>query len=620
MCLRNFENQLKITLMKKIIFCSLVLACFTACKDEPKQKQANEALKAEAQAFLDDYTATYVKLYYDSSLAEWDANTHIVAGDSTNAQNVQKANEAFAKFTGSTDVIEKTKKFLEQKDELDTVQVRQLKTILYSAANNPETVSDLVKQRITAENAQNELLFGYDFKVNGTSVSTGDMDEVLRASTNENERLKHWEASKEVGKTLKDGLDNLRNLRNETVGALGYDDYFSYQVSNYDMTRQEMLDEMNKMVREVWPLYRELHTWARYELAKKYNAKEVPEYIPAHWLPNRWGQDWSGLVSVEGLDIDGVLKDKEPEWIVKEGENFYKSIGFEALPASFYEKSSMYPLPKDAAYKKNNHASAWHMNLENDLRCLMSVEANAEYYETVHHELGHIYYYQAYTNPNVPPLLRGGANRGFHEAIGSLLGLAAMQKPFLVEKGLVDPNTKIDETQNLLKEALNYVVFLPFSAGVMTEFENSLYAEGLPKEQFNQKWWELAKKYQGMVPPSERGEEFADATSKTHINNDAAQYYDYAISYILLFQIHDHIAKNILKQDPHATNYYGNKDVGNFLKEILQTGANNDWRQLLQESVGSSLSAKPMLEYFEPLMPYLKEQNKGRKYTLPEKL
>ncbi|RKE92260.1 M2 family metallopeptidase [Ichthyenterobacterium magnum] len=602
--------------MKKLIVLLTVLFLANACK---KENETNDAFKAEAQTFLDEYTKTYTKLYNDASLAEWDANTKIVAGDTMNAYNVQKAGEAYAKFTGSTEVIDKTRQFLEGKDKLDTVQVRQLNTILYAAANNPEIASDLVKERIAAENAQNEALFGYDFQVAGKSVTTGDIDKVLRESNNEAERLANWEASKGVGKNLKDGLENLRKLRNETVGALGYDDYFSYQVSSYGMTRQEMLDEMNKMVKEVWPLYRELHTWARYELAKKYNAK-VPDYLPAHWLPNRWGQDWSALVNVEGLDIDAALKDKDPEWIVKEGENFYKSIGFDALPVSFYEKSSMYPLPADADYKKNNHASAWHMDLENDLRCLMSVEPTADYYETIHHELGHIYYYQAYTNPNVPPLLREGANRGYHEAIGSLLGFAAMQKPFLAGKGLVDADAKIDETQNLLKEALSNIVFLPFSAGVMTEFENALYAENLPKEQYNKKWWELAKKYQGMVPPSKRGEEFCDAASKTHINNDAAQYYDYAVSYILLFQFHDHIAKNILKQDPHATNYFGSKDVGTFIRGILETGANNDWRELLKESVGSEMSAKPMLEYFEPLMKYLKEQNKDKKYTLPKTL
>lgn len=598
--------------MKKFILILSIPLILNSCNNETKT-----SIKTEVATFLEDYTTTYQKLSYASSLAEWDANTKIIAGDTTNAYNVQKANEAYAKFTGSIDVIEKTKRFLEHKDQLDIVQIRQLNTILYAAANNPETVSEIVKERIAAENTQNETLFGFDIQLDGKSKSTGEVDKILRESNDLSERLQYWEASKEVGKELKDGLDNLRNLRNKTVGALGYDDYFSYQVSDYGMTREEMLNDMTKMVKEVWPLYRELHTWARYELAKKYNS-DVPDYIPAHWLPNRWGQDWSALVNVEGLDIDDVLKDKDPEWIVKEGENFYKSIGFDALPESFYEKSSMYPLPEGSNYKKNNHASAWHLDLENDLRCLMSIEPTADYYETVHHELGHIYYYQAYTNPDVPPLLRGGANRGYHEAIGSLLGLAAMQKPFLVNKGLVDAEVEIDETQILLKEALNYIVFLPFSAGVMTEFENALYAENLPKDQFNKKWWELTKQYQGIVPPSERGEEYCDAASKTHINNDAAQYYDYAVSYILLFQFHDHIAKNILKQDPHATNYYGNKEVGTFLKNVLKTGANNDWRVLLKESVGSEMSAKPMLDYFSPLMEYLKEQNKDRTYTLPE--
>jgi peptidyl-dipeptidase A len=601
--------------MKKIILLLLVTTFLFSCKKDVKN--SDNPTKIEAQKFLDVYTKTFQSLYYASAEAEWAANTHIVEGDTLNAYNVQKTGEAYATFTGSKEVIEKTTGFLEQKNQLDLVQVRQLESILYSAANNPETVSEVVKERIAAETAQNAALFSHDFKVDGKSISTGDIDGILRESNNEAERLKNWEASKEVGKNLKDGLENLVGLRNKTVQALGYDDYFSYQVSDYGMNRGEMMTEMRKMVQEVWPLYRELHTWARYNLADKYNA-EVPEYLPAHWLPNRWGQDWSALVNVEGLDIDAALKDKDPEWIVKEGEDFFVSIGFDPLPKSFYEKSSMYPAPADANYKKNNHASAWHMNLENDLRCLMSVEPTADYYETIHHELGHIYYYQAYTNPDVPPLLRGGANRGYHEAIGSLLGLAAMQKPFLAAKGLVDADAKVDETQKLLKEALSNIVFLPFAAGVMSDFENSLYAENLPKDEYNKKWWELAKKYQGMVPPSERDEEYCDAASKTHINNDAAQYYDYAISYILLFQFHDHISKNILKQDPHATNYFGSKEVGTFLKGILSQGANCDWNELLKESLGSGMSAKPMLEYFAPLNEYLKEQNKGRTHTLPE--
>ncbi|GAB1307686.1 M2 family metallopeptidase [Urechidicola sp. KH5] len=600
--------------MKQSFYIFGLLLLFISCENS-----ATQTRKAEAQKFLESYTETYKKLYYESAEAEWAANTRIVEGDTMNAYRVQKTGEAFAAFTGSKDVIEKTRSFIENKDQLDLVQVRQLEGILYGAAGNPEIVAEIVNAKIAAQAAQDETLFGFNFQVDGTPITTGDVDAVLRNSEDEEERLQYWEASKAVGVDLKDGLENLVSLRNQTVEALGYDDYFSYQVSDYGMTRGEMMIEMKKMVQEIWPLYRELHTWARYELAGNFN-KDIPDYLPAHWLPNRWGQDWSALVRVDGLDIDGALSDKNEEWIVKEGEDFFVSIGFDPLPKSFYEKSSMFPAPADADFKKNNHASAWHMDLENDLRCLMSVEPTAEYYETIHHELGHIYYYQAYTNDEVPPLLRGGANRGYHEAIGSLLGLAAMQKPFLAAKGLVAEDAQVDQTQNLLKEALSYVVFLPFSAGVMSEFENALYAENLPKSEYNKKWWELAKKYQGLVPPTERGEEFCDAASKTHINNDAAQYYDYAISYILLFQFHDHIAKNILKQDPHATNYFGNKEVGTFLYDIMKQGANCDWNKVLKESVGSGMSAKPMLDYFEPLMGYLKEQNQGRTYTLPEKI
>jgi len=222
----------------------------------------------------------------------------------------------------------------------------------------------------------------------------------------------------------------------------------------------------------------------------------------------------------------------------------------------------------------------------------------------------------SYTNDDVPPLLRSGANRAYHEAIGTLIGLASMQKPFLAQYGLVDSAANLDQMQVLLNEALDYVVVIPWGAGVMTSFEDALYTQNLSRDQFNAKWWELKKQYQGIVPPSARGEEYCDAASKTHINNDPAQYYDYAMSYILLFQFHMHIAKNVLKQDPHNTNYYGSKETGKFLYDLMYPGASVDWRQLLREKVGSDMNAKAMLEYFAPLMDYLKKENAGRTYTL----
>jgi peptidyl-dipeptidase A len=401
------------------------------------------------------------------------------------------------------------------------------------------------------------------------------------------------------------------------VKGLGYPDYFTYQASDYGMTTDEMMQLLDKFNKELYPLYRELHTYMRYELAAKYGVKDVPAYIPAHWLSNRWGQDWSSAVTVEGLNLDSALGLKDAEWIARQGEKFYVSLGFPSLPETFWTKSSLYPVAKDAGYKKNTHASAWHMNLENDVRSLMSITPNAEWYETVHHEYGHIYYYISYSNPDVPYLLREGANRAYHEALGSMMGLAAMQKPFAANLGLVDPNAPMDDTKHLLKDALNYIVFIPWSAGTMSHFEYELYAKNLPQDQWNKRWWEIVKQYQGIVPPAGRGEEFCDAATKTHINDDAAQYYDYALSFILLFQLHDHISKNILHQDPHATNYFGNKEVGKFIGDIMRPGSSADWRKLLKEKTGEDLSARAMLEYFSPLMDWLKEQNKGREYTLP---
>lgn len=598
-----------------LLLISLFLVMSVACNKESNENKVD--VKANAQSFLDSYNSKFQELLYASAEAEWKANTYIVEGDTLTEKMVQEANEAFSAFTGSIENIDSAKYYFDLKDDLDPLQVKQFETILYMAGRNPMSAEEKVKELIAANNAQNNKLYGYTFKVNGKEVTPNEIDKILVEEEDLNKRLETWEAAKQVGVELKDGLENLQKLRNSVVQSLGYDNFFQYEVSDYGYTTDELVKVCKDMISDIWPIYRELHTWARYELAEKYKT-DVPDYLPAHWLPNKWGQEWNDMVSVQGIDLDSELEKKGAEWVVKKGEEFYVSMGFPELPQSFYEKSSLYPLDKKAKHKKNTHASAWHMNNAEDVRSLMSVEPNTKWWATTLHELGHIYYYISYSNPDVPIILRGGANRGFHEGIGTMIGLASLQVPFLQGLGLVKNDISVDETKLLLKEALDYIVVIPWGAGVMTMFEKELYANNLPKDQYNAKWWELKKKYQGIVPPSDRGEEYCDAATKTHIINDPAQYYDYAISTVLLFQLHNHIAKNILKQDPHATNYWGNKEVGNFLKELTKPGATVDWKEHLNKMIGEDFSAKAIVEYFEPLMKYLKEENKGRTYTLPE--
>ncbi len=600
---------MRFSLLVLISATAVMLACNTA------QKKSSP-IQEQAQAFLTGYNKTYQQLTNADQLAQWKLNTRIVKGDTLSQHIADEADKALAKFTGSVANIDSAKKYLAIKDQLSSLQARQFEVVLFNAGNNPAIAGDIVDRRIRATNKQVANLFGFKYSIDGKPVTTGDIDNILQTASDLGKRLKAWEASKQVGKGLKAGLDSLQQLRNASVTPLGYKDFFDYNVAEYGMSEGEMMQLNRQFIREVWPLYRELHTWARYELASRYK-KPVPDYIPAHWLPNRWGQDWSALVRVKGLDIDSVLKMHGPEWMARESERFYESIGFDSLPVSFWQNSSLYPVPADSPFTKNNHASAWHIDLDHDVRSLQSITPNTEYWSTVLHEFGHIYYFLSYSNPDVPPILRNGANRGYHEAFGSMMGLASLQKPFLENLGLIKKGLPTDDTLKLLKEALENIVLMPWASGVMTEFEYDLYAKKLPEDQYNKTWWELVKKYQGIVPPSNRGEEYCDAATKTHINDDPAQYYDYAIANALLFQFHQFIADSILRQDPHATNYWGNKGIGDFLKKVMKTGASVDWRKHLQESIHSEMSARPMVDYFAPLMAYLKRVNAGRKYTLP---
>lgn len=566
-----------------------------------------------ADAFLRRYEADWLPKDTAASEASWVALTDVTEAH-TEAQ--VRANQALNEIVGSPEVIRQVKRFLEDKDKLDDLTVRQIEKIRLRAAEAPGSIPEVVRARTEAEAKQSAAQDGYsymiDFRGSRTSLSANAIDRVLVESRDLDERRAYWETSKAIGEPLRPGLLRLRDLRNTVARELGFDDFFALQVADYGMTVPEMIRLCDGFVAEIKPLYEQLHTWAKHELARRYQADAPKGKIPAHWLPNRWGQNWPGMV--EGVDMDAPFKARTRESITEQAEAFYVSLGFPKLPRSFYEKSDLYPADPKSGRKKNSHASAWHVDMKQDVRSLMSIEPDSRWFGTAHHELGHIYYYLGYATPKVPLLLRAGANRAFHEGIGDLIGVAASQKPYLKQMGLLTPEAeKADPMTYLLDAALDRsITFIPFSAGTMTRFERDFYAGKIPDDALNAGWWGLVGQYQGIAPPGERPEVLCDAATKTHINDDPAQYYDYAIGTVLKFQLHDHIAREILKQDPRECNYHGSKEVGKFLKDILGLGATRDWSAVLREATGSGLSARPMLAYFEPLQAWLEEQNKGR--------
>jgi peptidyl-dipeptidase A len=242
----------------------------------------------------------------------------------------------------------------------------------------------------------------------------------------------------------------------------------------------------------------------------------------------------------------------------------------------------------------------------------MSVQANEQWFGTAHHELGHIYYFLAYSRPEVPYLLREGANRAFHEGMGELAKLASQQTPYLTKIGVIPEGKAPDPGGWLLQSALDSIVFLPWSAGTMSHFERDLYETELPPEDWQAKWWDYVANFQGVTPPGGRDRELCDACTKTHINDDPAEYYDYALATLIKFQLHDHICSKILKQDVRACDYSGNKDVGAFLNGILSLGATRDWRKVIKDATGEPISPRALMAFYAPLVEDLNKRNAGK--------
>jgi peptidyl-dipeptidase A len=577
----------------------LIVSLARAADVNPTQDRADH--------FLTLVNSSYQAMVTLESNAVWNAATDVSPVHDASAETAGKARAA---FLGNPTMINETKALLLKRRDLNALTVRELEQLLLNAAEGPMTNPQLVSARIAAEVAQASTLNSFEFKLNGQSITVNAIDQLLNESTDLQARQAVWAASKESGKALKAGLIKLRDLRNGVAQELDYPDYFALQVAGYGMTTEEMLQLNADFMRDLRPLYLQLHTWVKYKLAEKYH-QPVPRRIPAHWLNNRWSQEWGGLA--DGADLTIFFKDRSPDWIAHSAEKFYVGLGFAPLPASFWTKSDLFPVPAGSPRKKNTHASAWHLDLNDDVRSLQSIEANPWWFTTAHHEFGHIYYFNSYTRPEVPMLLRTGANPAFHEGFGELTALAAGMAPYLKSLGVLPANFKVDENAFLLSNALAPgIPFMFWSSGVMAHWEADIYAKHLPANQWNQRWWQYVRDFQGVEPPSERSEEWCDAATKTHINDTPCYYYSYAIAQVFKYQLNDYIAKNILHQPPQSCNYADNKAVGDFLRKIMERGKTEDWRKILKEATGEELSTRAMVEYYQPLMRWLEQENRGR--------
>ena len=454
-------------------------------------------------------------------------------------------------------------------------------------------------------------------------VITGDEAEALMGTLrNPAELAEVWRSWHETtGRPMRQDYQRMAAIANEGAKGLGYADTGSMWRSQYDMSPEEFSAMYERLLGELNPLYTQLHCYTRTKLNQKYGNAIQPATGPirADLLGNMWAQEWGNIYDIVapkgageiGYNIGDLLKaqKKTPVDMVHMGERFYTSLGLPALPPSFYQRSQITrPQDRDVVC----HASAWDVDNVEDLRIKMCTKVNSDDFVTIHHELGHNYYQRAYNQQS--PLYQNGANGGFHEAIGDFIALSVTPE-YLVQVGLLDRNKVPSADKDiglLLRQGMDKVAFMPF-AYLVDKWRWGVFDGSITPANYNQAWVDLKQKYQGVVPPVPRSENDFDPGAKFHIPGNTS-YERYFIARVLQFQFYKAACDIAGWQGPlHRCSFYGNKQVGARLGQMLSMGASKPWPDALQAFTGTrEISGRPMLEYFAPLQAWLEQQNRGK--------
>jgi peptidyl-dipeptidase A len=425
-----------------------------------------------------------------------------------------------------------------------------------------------------------------------------------------------------VGAPMRPQYARMVEIANAGASELGFQDTGAMWRSKYDMSPDEFAALTERLWNEVRPLYEEIHCFARAGLNRVHGDGVQPATGPirSDLLGNLWAQEWGNIYDVVAprtqggapYDLTRLLEraNYTPERIVRQGEAFFSSLGFAPLPQTFWERS-MITQPRDREVVC--HASAWDIDNVEDLRIKMCTRVNADDFVTVHHELGHNYYQRAYNQQ--PFLYRDSANDGFHEAIGDMIALSVTPE-YLVQIGLLQENQLPTEEQDralLLRQALDKIAFLPFGL-LIDRYRWGIFNGQIQPANYQAAWDQMRLQYQGIAPPVGRTEQHFDPGAKYHVPA-SVPYTRYFLARILQFQFYKAACDIAGWRGPlHRCSFYGNREVGRRLNEMLAMGLSRPWPDALEAFTGTrEMSAEPMVEYFRPLLGWLREQNQGRR-------
>tara|TARA_Y100000813_G_scaffold74825_1_gene53090 strand:- start:2004 stop:3818 length:1815 start_codon:yes stop_codon:yes gene_type:complete len=511
-------------------------------------------------------------------------------------------------------------------DDLSTsTENRRMLNILKSSFVMPPPLNKELASELSSITTSLEAMYGsgehcYE---DGSCYDLEAFESIIDNSRNPEELLKAWHGWHEIGKPMKPMYMRMVDIGNQGARDLGYQGLSDLWFSKYDMPADDFLNETDRVWEEVKPLYDALHCHVRAKLNEHYGDDVVPKSgpLPVHLLGNMWGQSWSNIYDLvyteesqqNSVDVTKIIGEKGLNEIemVEYAEDFFLSIGFEPLPDTFWERS-LFVKPRDRSVVC--HASAWNLDpANNDLRIKMCIQKNEEDFVTIHHELGHIFYYQAYNH--LPTLFQGGANDGFHEAFGDLLTLSITpdyltQIDFISEKEA--SLAKEDPIGLLMKQALDGVVVVPWAL-MLDKWRSGVFNGEIDETNLNSSWWRLREYYQGISTSTERSEEYFDPGAKYHIPGNTP-YTRYYLARIMQYQFHEALCNEIEFDGLlHECSIYGSKKAGDKIISTMALGESLPWQDAFENLTSTrQLSGKSILNYYAPLKDWLDEQNKNR--------
>ena len=518
-----------------------------------------------------------------------------------------------------------------QASTFDKVQVseqnRRKLNLIKNSFVMPSPLDDALAGEIASISAELDAMYGTGQHCfgEGDCYDLEAFEAIIDNSRDPDELLKAWEGWRNIGKPMKDMYLRMVEIGNQGAQDLGYTGLTDLWFSQYDMEADDFLAETDRVWDELKPLYDALHCHVRNELSEHYGEAVVSKEgsMPAHVLGNMWGQSWANIYDLvytpdnptadTNIDLTKILEEKDIGEIemVEIAENFFLSLGFEPLPKTFWERS-LFIKPQD--HNVVCHASAWDLDSDaNDLRVKMCIERNAEDFSTIHHELGHIFYYQAYSEQ--PSIFQSGANDGFHEAVGDLLTLS-ITPDYYHKIGMITEaeaiNAKSDPISLLMQQALDGVVSVPWTL-MLDKWRAGVFSGETSEAELNNSWWELREYYQGIGAPRDRDEDAFDPGAKYHIPGNTP-YTRYYLAKILQYQFHESLCNQIGFEGPlHECSIYDNELAGEKLRGMLSLGQSKEWQVALDALTGTrTLSGKSMLNYYKPLKDWLDVKNADR--------